>query len=159
MRSVGFVAIVVGLTSLVAASAHAQITGRRSNRDQQAKPGGQLPAPKEEKRFPLGSSWIAVSLNGKPFGGTERPAFSLDDRFRVRGFGGCNSFSATAFPLKSQGIAVGPLALTKRSCDPAAMASEKAFLAALRTSATWETTTGTLYIKGPSGEIRFERSL
>lgn len=160
MRSVGFVAILVGLSVLGVTGANAQGALRRGNQDpQQSKGYTPVPTKKEEKRFPLGSSWIAVSLNGKPFGGTERPAFSMDEQFRVRGFGGCNSFSATAFPLKEQGIAVGPLALTKRSCDQASMASEQAFLAALRTSAKWDTVTGTLLIKGPSGEIRFERSL
>ena len=158
MRSVWSTTILVGLSALVATSAGAQIAGRRSNQGQQQS-GTQAVPNKEEKRFPLGSSWIAVSLNGKPYSGTERPAFTLDDQFRVRGFGGCNSFSATAFPLKAQGIAVGPLALTKRSCDQSAMANEQAFLAALRTSAKWETSVGTLLIRGPNGEIRFERSL
>src|SRR5690606_36520779 len=37
------------------------------------------------KIFPLGSSWIAVSLNGKPFTG-ERPSFRLDDQMRATGF-------------------------------------------------------------------------
>ena len=100
-----------------------------------------------------------MSLNGKTIGGTERPAFALDEQFRVRGFGGCNSFSATAYPLKEQGIAVGPLAMTKRSCDKGVMASEQAFLGALRSSAKWDTVVGTLVIKGPSGELRFERSM
>lgn len=159
MRSVGLAAVVVGLAACLATSASAQITGRRSRGDQPSAGYTPVPGQKEEKRFPLGSSWIAVSLNGKPYGGNERPAFSLDDQFRVRGFGGCNSFSATAFPLRSQGIAVGPLALTKRSCDQAAMAAEQAFLAALRTSAKWDTVTGTLLIKGPNGELRFERAL
>ena len=35
-----------------------------------------VPQPRQrEKIFPLGASWTAVSLNGKPFGG-ERPSFS-----------------------------------------------------------------------------------
>ncbi|WP_245512954.1 META domain-containing protein [Enterovirga rhinocerotis] len=113
----------------------------------------------QEKRFPLGAAWIAVSLNGKAYSGSERPAFRLDDQFRVHGFGGCNSFSTTAYPLREQGIAVGPLALTKRNCDKGVMATEMAFLTALRTSAKWDTMVGTLIIKGPNGEIRFERSL
>ena len=102
---------------------------------------------------------LAVAGGSRIRGGTERPAFTLDDQFRVRGFGGCNSFSATAFPLKEQGIAVGPLAMTKRSCDPAVMATEQAFFNALRTSAKWDTIIGSLVIKGPNGEMKFERSL
>jgi heat shock protein HslJ len=139
-------------------SAEAQMRRNRGNQDQQQS-GTITPNQKEEKKFPLGQSWIAVSMNGKSFPGAERPSFTLDDQFRVRGFGGCNTFSTTAFPLREQGIAVGPLALTKRSCDGGVMASEKAFLTALRTSAKWETTVGTLIIRGPNGELKFERSL
>jgi heat shock protein HslJ len=160
MRSVQLALLLGALAvgSTVASTAEAQMGRKRGNQDQQQK-GDIKPIPKEEKRFPLGQSWIAVSLNGKSFGGAERPAFALDEQFRARGFGGCNSFSATAFPLREQGFAVGPLALTKRTCDGGVMASEKAFLTALRTAAKWDTTTGSLIIKGPNGEIRFERAL
>ena len=42
-----------------------------------------VPQPgQQDKIFPLGSSWVAVSLNGKPFGG-DRPSFSLDDQLRA----------------------------------------------------------------------------
>jgi heat shock protein HslJ len=160
MRSVRLALVIGALAaaSTVASTALAQMRRGRGNADQQQK-GDIKPLPKEEKRFPLGQSWIAVSLNGKPFTGAERPAFALDEQFRARGFGGCNTFSATAFPLREQGLAVGPLALTKRACDGGVMASEKAFLTALRTAAKWDTTTGSLIIKGPNGEIRFERAL
>ena len=156
MRSVQLVVLIAALA--VTSTAEAQSRRSRGNEDQQIK-GDIKPVPKEEKRFPLGQSWIAVSFNGKPFSGAERPAFALDEQFRARGFGGCNSFSATAFPLREQGIAVGPIALTKKTCDGAAMASERAFLTALRTAAKWDTSTGSLIIKGPNGELRFERSL
>ena len=138
-------------------------SGARPNRDRgnssQQSPGYADIKKKDEKRFPLGAAWIAVSLDGKTLSGTERPGFRLDDQFRVHGFGGCNSFSATAFPLREQGIAVGPLALTRRSCDKAVMDLEMKFLTALRTSAKWDTQIGSLVIKGPNGELKFERSL
>ncbi len=51
-----------------------------------------------------------MSLNGKPFAGADRPSFIIDKQYRARGFGGCNTFAATAFPLKEQHLAVGPLA-------------------------------------------------
>ena len=158
MRAIGCAAI---LLAMGVSAADAQTFRGRINRqdDQKAPQGTFNPVHKEEKRFPLGSSWIAVSMNGKQVAGTERPGFTLDEQFRVRGFGGCNSFSATAFPLKEQGIAVGPLAVTKRSCDKNVMASEQAFLTALRTTAKWDTVVGSLVMKGPNGEMKFERSL
>jgi heat shock protein HslJ len=111
------------------------------------------------KVFPLGSSWVAVSLNGKAFTGADRPSFRLDDQLRASGFGGCNTYTATAYPLREQGMAVGPFALTKRSCDKSAMAIEQAFLVALRTSAKWDIQGPTLIIRTQNGELRFERSL
>jgi heat shock protein HslJ len=158
MRSVRLAVLVIGALAS-ASTAQAQVSrASRGNQDQQQR-GDTKPAPKEEKRFPLGQSWIAVSMNGKPFSGAERPTFTLDEQFRVRGFGGCNSFSATAFPLREQGLAVGPLAITKRACDSGVMTVEKAFLTALRNSAKWDTEIGTLVVRGANGELKFERAL
>ncbi|MGO4704786.1 META domain-containing protein [Microvirga sp. 2MCAF38] len=110
------------------------------------------------KVFPLGSSWLAVSLSGKPFSG-DKPSFSLDDQLRARGFGGCNTYAATAYPLRDQNIAVGPLAITKKSCDKTVMANEHDFFVALRTSGKWDMQGPTLVIQTQSGELRFERML
>ena len=127
-------------------------------------PGGQAPpakpvGPRQEKPFPLGSSWIATSLNGRPLGG-DRPSFTLNQQFRATGFGGCNNYSATAYPLRQQGFAVGPFALTRKQCGKDAMALENAFLVALRGSAKWETQGSQLIIRTQTGgELRFERAL
>lgn len=163
MKTLRGATLVIALTALVAeAAAQSAPTpgfGRQSRR-----PGGVTDEPKvdlsqkPEKQFPVGSSWVAVSLNGRRFGG-ERPAFLLDKQFRARGFGGCNNFSATAYPLREQGIAVGPLALTKKQCDKALMDLERAFFVALRTAQKWDSDVGSLILKSPSGEIRFERSI
>lgn len=118
-----------------------------------------VPQPgQQDKVFPLRSNWTAVSLNGKPFTG-DRPSFTLDDQLRARGFGGCNNYSATAYPLREQKMAVGPFALTKKSCDKAAMATEQEFLIALRTAAQWDIQGSVLTIKTQRGELRFERTL
>lgn len=164
MRALGITIFAAAMAISGAASAQSAAArgwgANRGNSDQQQ--GGSFATVKkhdQEKRFPLGAAWIATSLNGKPYGGTERPSFRLDDQFRIQGFGGCNSFSTSAFPMREQGFAVGPLALTKRACDKGREAAEMAFLTALRTAAKWDTQIGTLIIKGPHGELRFERSL
>ena len=159
MHLVKLIALGLSAATLAATSADAQSLGKHRGNEDQQQNGYSKPTHQEPKKFPLDLSWIAVSLNGKPFTGTERPDFKLDSEFRVRGFGGCNSYATTAFPLKDQGIAVGPLAMTKKACDSVVMAREQAFLVALRTAAKWDTSIGTLIMKGPSGEIRFERSL
>ena len=118
----------------------------------------QVPQSRQEKTFPLGVSWVAVSLNGKPFSG-DRPAFTINQQYRATGFGGCNTFAATAYPLREQRIAVGPLALTKRACDRAAMENEQAFLVALRTAAQWDLVGTSLVMRGQNGELRFDRAI
>jgi heat shock protein HslJ len=139
---------------MMSAGSAQDISPREAVRESQ----GAIPQRHFDKPFPTGMNWVAVSLNGKAFGG-ERPTFSLDDQLRARGFGGCNNYSATTYPLREQGMAVGPFALTKKSCDKAAMASEQAFLVALRTAAKWDINGPTLIIKTQNGELKFERSL
>jgi heat shock protein HslJ len=150
--------VVLALVVAAAATNAEAQSRRRGGDDQQKTYQGEKPPPKEQKIFPTKTSWIAVSLNGKGFPG-ERPSFVLDEQFRIRGFGGCNTFSAVAYPLREQHFAVGPFALTKKSCDKAIMDSEHSFLVALRTSALWDTVGGQLVIKGQNGELKFERSL
>lgn len=110
------------------------------------------------KTFPFDTTWMALSLNGKPFNKEHRPAFILDKQFRGRGFGGCNTFSATTYAMQER-VAVGPIALTKVSCDKSLSDLERAFLVALRTSQVWELKDGRLVMKGPNGELVFERSM
>jgi heat shock protein HslJ len=149
----------VVLALLVAAAVtSAEAQSRRRGEDPQKTYQGEKPPPKEQKIFPTKTSWIAVSLNGKPFSG-ERPSLVLDEQFRLRGFSGCNTFSAVAYPLREQHFAVGPFALTKKSCDKAIMTEEHNFLVALRTSVQWDTVAGQLVIKSQNGELKFERSL
>jgi heat shock protein HslJ len=132
--------------------------GSQSSDPQKQPPKNEGLAPRQEKTFPTKVAWMAVSLNGKPFAG-ERPTFILDEQFRLRGFGGCNTFSATAYPLREQRFAVGPFALTKKACDKALMDQEKNFLIALRTSVQWDTVAGDLVIKSQNGELKFQRSI
>ena len=133
-----------------------------SSASAQTKPGD-LPAgppKKEPKVFPLGQSWLIASLNGKAYtAGSDRPAFTIDKQFRAKGFGGCNTYATVAYPLKDQGIAVGPFALTKRACAKEIMTAEHAFLVALRGAQKWDLVGGQLVIQGPAGELKFDRSI
>ncbi|HEX8166428.1 MAG TPA: META domain-containing protein [Beijerinckiaceae bacterium] len=155
MRALGIVAAMLAAVAATAADAQSR---RRGGDDPQKKPQGEAPPPVQQKVFPTKVSWVAISLNGKPFVG-ERPTFILDEQFRMRGFGGCNTFAATAYPLREQKFVVGPFALTKKSCDKAIMDQERNFLIALRTSVTWDTVVGALVIKTQNGEIKFDRVL
>jgi len=121
-----------------------------------AKSGGLTPM--QPKQFPVGVQWVLVSLNGKSVG-LNQPTLQLDAQLRMRGFGGCNTFSAVAYPLKNQGLAVGPLALTRKKCAKAEMELEKAYLFTLRTTAKWEEREGILILLGQAGELKFDRAL
>ena len=158
MHALRFAALLTALA--VAGSAHAQ-TGRRSRtieQQQQGAGGTDLPQKQQEKNFPFDTSFAVVSLNGKTFRG-ERPTFTLDKSLRMRGYGGCNTFATTAFPMRQQWFAVGAFALTKRACDAGLLALEKQFLVALRTAAQWDRVGSTLVIKGQNGELRFEPAI
>ena len=145
------------LAVLAAATADAQ-TGRGGSGQQQGQPQSSI-LRKQDKQFPVPSSWIVISLNGKPYTGVDRPTFTLDQQYRAKGFGGCNTYSATAYPLREQRFAVGPLALTKKQCDKGVMETERAYFVALRTAMQWDLEGVTLVIKGQNGELRFERSI
>lgn len=127
---------------------------------QQQKAPQYVPGAKaQEKIFPLGETWTVVSMNGKPVNGRDRPSFIIDSQYRARGYGGCNTFAATAFPLREQSLAVGPLALSKKACDKSVGAIEQAFLVSLRTAAKWDIVGSQLVLKSPNGEMRFDRAL
>ena len=156
MSLVRFAALTVAAVAMTA-PAEAQSPGDKAGAAQEQKT---TPAPQQrEKQFPVPSSWVAISLNGKPFTGRERPTFSLDKQYRAKGFGGCNTYSATSYPLREQRLAVGPFALTKKQCEKDVMEAERAFLVALRTSMQWDYDGAILVVRTQSGELRFERSI
>ena len=157
MRLFRLAAIAMSAAAMTA-TADAQSSGGKSGQQKQQEKKPSI-LDKREKQFPVPSSWVALTLNGKPYGGADRPAFSLDKQYRARGFGGCNTFSTTAYPLREQRFAVGPLALTKKQCDKGVMDLERAFFVAMRTAMQWDLDGLTLVIKGQNGELRFERSI
>ena len=107
----------------------------------------------QEKIFPLGETWTAVSLNGKRFQGGDRPSFIIDSQYPAP----AASVAATPSPpLPSRcassirGRAARP---DQKPCDKGAGAVEQAFLVALRTAAQWDIVGSQLVLKSPSGEI------
>jgi len=159
MNALRLATFLVALAAVSGAHAQSAATlGRPAGPTRQV--DNKVPQPGEGgKIFPLNSSWVAVSLNGKPFTG-ERPSFRLDDQLRATGFSGCNTYATAAYPLREQGLAVGPFALTKKSCDKATMALEQAFLIALRSSGKWDIQGRNLIIQTQNGgRLILERSL
>lgn len=123
---------------------------------QDKKPGAL--APVQPKKFPSNITFTLKTFNGKQVEG-EKPTIQFDPQLRFRGFSGCNTYSAIAYPMARQGLAVGPIATTKKECGAAVMEGEKNFLLAIRTARVWNTKNTNLYLAGDKGELVFERSL
>ena len=117
------------------------------------------PLPPLEKNFPLDQTWSLRELNGKPVPDELDISLKIDGSLRGSGFTGCNSWSATLYPVKDQHLLVGPFALTKKQCPKDIMALEVGFLSGLLGSPTWDLVNGDLVIKGPRGSMRLVRSL
>jgi len=117
------------------------------------------PMPPQQKNFPLDQTWQLRELNGKPVSADLDVSLKIDGAFRASGYTGCNSWSATMYPVKDQHLAVGPFALTKKQCDKETMATEMGFLSALLQYPSWDLVNGELVIKGPRGTLRLARSL
>jgi len=142
MRKLTALTLIAGLMALPALAQQAPAGGARG------------PA----KVFPVNVQWSLTSMNGQAVAG-DQPTLQLDAQLRMRGFAGCNTFSATAYPLKNQGITVGPVAVTNKVCDKAVMDAEKAYLLGLRTALQWDVRDGYLVMRGEKSELTFERAL
>jgi heat shock protein HslJ len=149
-------ALVFSLSPVLVTDALAQRRQQMPPRGEQ--PGGEAPPPKQEKNFPLDASWTLLQINGKPATG-HRATLKVDSNLRGTGFGGCNTFSASAYPLRQQGFAVGPIAVTKMACDKGASDFERSYLMALRTVRQWDLVEGRLVLKTGAGELRFDRGI
>lgn len=160
IRRLGYAVILAAMAApmLMPTDALAQRRQPMPSREELGTPQAAPVQPQQDKTFPLGTSWSAVSLNGKPIS-DRRATLQVDANLRGTGFGGCNTFSAAAYPLRSQGFAVGPLALTKRSCDKGVSDFERAYLTALRATQKWDLVGGKLVLSGGAGELRFDRGL
>ena len=121
--------------------------------------GPPKPLPPQQKNFPLDQTWSLRELNGKPVPEGLDASLKIDGNLRGSGFTGCNSWSATLYPVKDQHLAVGPFALTKKQCPKDVMAVEFGFLSSLIGNPSWDLVNGDLVIKGPRGAMRLARSL
>jgi len=117
------------------------------------------PLPPAQKTFPLDATWSLREINGKPVPADLDASLKIDGNLRGSGFTGCNSWSATLYPVKEQHLAVGPYALTKKQCAKDVMAIEFGFLSTLLGNPAWDLVNGDLVIKGPRGAMRLVRSL
>ena len=148
------VAAAVAVALSFGSVAYAAQKGPQSEEDDTPKP-----LPPLQKNFPLDQTWSLRELNGKPVPPGMDISLKIDGSLRGSGFTGCNSWSATLYPVKDQHLAVGPYALTKKQCPKDVMQLELGFLSALIGNPVWDLVNGDLVIKGPRGALRLARSL
>ena len=115
--------------------------------------------PGVEKKFPTKSSYELKSINGKPVPIQIIVTFTVDDAFRGTGNAGCNTWSATIYPVKGQRLAVGPVAVTQKTCDKDRMEIEHSFINILHASPTWDTNGSEMTLKLPQATMVLQRSL
>jgi heat shock protein HslJ len=80
-----------------------------------------------------GSTWRLVEIAGQAVPETVLATLAFSEPGRVAGTAGCNGYTGTA-RLEEGRLALGPLATTRRACEPQAMAFEQRYLAALATA-------------------------
>jgi heat shock protein HslJ len=143
----------VAAALLIAACAGGAFAQMRAN-DDPPKPIG--PA---FKNFPLDQTWSLRMINEKPVPAGLDVSLQIDGSLRGSGYTGCNTWSATLYPIKDQKLMMGPVALTKKQCAKDVMEVELGFLSALLGQPSWDLVNGQLVVKGPRGSLRFDRSL
>ncbi len=77
------------------------------------------------------NEWQLVSIDGQPLPSGLKPPVIHFEVSNVRGFAGCNRFTAPVKETAPGEIDIGPAALTKMACAPDAMDLEQKFVAAL----------------------------
>lgn len=148
--------VIVALACLALPVTATFATPALAQRKPPAQPNQPAPNP-NEKTYPMGTNWTLREMNGKPIPAGIEATMTIDDRFRGTGTSGCNTWSATMWPVRNQRFAVGPVALTKKACPAPVMAFERAYLTALHAQPQWDLVGGYLEVKGPAGTLKFAR--
>lgn len=110
----------------------------------------------EEKKFPTDGVWSLFEINGKP-APNDPPTLMIDSNLRGTGYAGCNTYSAALYPIRDMKLAMGPAAMTKKTCPADRMNIEKLFLAILRTGPSWDVNGSEMTIKSQAGAMKLRR--
>jgi heat shock protein HslJ len=145
-------------TSLLACGP-TEAQGLRGPRAEPQQPQQTKPSPVPEKMFPYKAVWTLREINGKPVPREIDATLMIDQNNHGTGSGGCNTWSSPMAPIVGQRIAMGAIALTKRSCPPAAMAFERSYLITLHSGPSWDLVSSELVLKTPTTRLVFRRGL
>jgi len=153
-HTIAFIALAAFATTPVLAQTPKGKKNAPGQKQEQSQAGGEQ---KYDKEFPTKATWTLKDINGKPPAGDA--SLLIDSTLRGSGVSGCNTWSATLYPVRGQKLLMGPVVMTKKQCDPATMTFEKEYLTILHSQPTWDQQGDTLTIKGQTGTLTFARAL
>ena len=148
----------VGIDFLVGEPERKEATSQKTAAAQshKTKPAPVQKVTTAEPEFPINALWSLTDINGQapPSGAS----LMIDGQLRGSGSSGCNTWSATIYPIKGQKLAMGPVMQTKKTCHPVVMAFELEYLTILHSGPTWNTERDTLTVNGATGTLVFLKS-
>ena len=157
MKKLAILAATVAAAALAAQPALAQRKHKGQQQQQQGQGEKKDDKNAYESPFPTKATWQLVSLNGKP--APAEASLLIDENLRGTGASGCNTWSATLYPVKGHRLAMGPVAMTKKTCTPELNKFEVQYLTVLRSGPTWSLNGSTLTVKSQYGELVYNRGL
>ncbi|WP_137152880.1 META domain-containing protein [Devosia sp. FKR38] len=98
----------------------------------------------------LDTAWTVTSIGGEPILPQTNVTLSIADDFRAGGSGGCNSYFSEA-EFAAPPLTFSPIASTRMACDPAIMAQEARFFAALEATAGYDLSGDALQLVDAAG--------
>ena len=125
--------------------------------------GGVLQQQKNEVLGVLGVSllaaneWQLVSIDGAPLAKDAKAPVIHFEHDSVRGFAGCNRFTAKVTDKAPGQIAIGPAAATRMACPEPEMQLEARFLGALEKTTSYGFVAGQLALTQPDGTLLFSK--
>jgi heat shock protein HslJ len=152
-----------GLTAVLLAGSSLQVSAQLAGPKLQRKEVEKAPVRTgpAEQQFPFGATWILAEIGGKSVSG-DAPSFSLDDKLRAVGFGGCNTFSMALYPIREQKLAAGAIAVTRKSCGKDLDETEHNMLVTLHSLPKWHLEPNgdlTVVAANSTTPLRFKRGL
>jgi heat shock protein HslJ len=102
------------------------------------------------------TTWVAADIGGQQVAVGIESTVTFQDASEVTGNSGCNNFH-TSIKVDGKAVRLGPIAVTRMMCRPAAMDQEDRFVAALESTRRLERRSGLLfaYAEGPDPLVRF----
>ncbi|MDE2578170.1 MAG: META domain-containing protein [Hyphomicrobiales bacterium] len=110
-----------------------------------------------ETPFPTKMNWTLSTINGKR--APAEATLNIDENLRGTGVSGCNSWSAALYPIRGHRLAMGPVAITKKTCGKEIDGFERQYLTILHSGPHWDLQGSTLTVKVQNQTLVFNRGL